>query len=202
LKCWGSNSDGQLGYNDKIQRTAPEVTTLNFGANTTVRSLSAGNYHNCAILSDNSLRCWGRNSEGQLGYGDTSARPAPSSAVDLGAGLIPRQVTAGLSHTCAVFDEGTFQCWGGNEEGQLASGDTIARPAPNQTALSIAPGRVVMELSAGRQHTCALLDDRTLKCWGSNTYGQIGDGSTNNQLNIPEKVIEYGSRTSTLVTRR
>jgi alpha-tubulin suppressor-like RCC1 family protein len=202
MKCWGSNSDGQLGYNDKVQRTAPAAAPIDFGANTTVRSLTAGNYHNCAILSDSSVRCWGRNSEGQLGLGDTSARMAPATAVDLGAGLNPRQITAGLSHSCAVFDEGTFQCWGGNEEGQLASGDTIARLAPNQIAMSIAPGRAVMELSAGRQHTCALLDDRTLKCWGSNTYGQIGNGSTNNQLNIPEKVIEYGSRTSTLVTRR
>lgn len=202
MKCWGSNSDGQLGYNDKIQRTAPDAGTLNFGANVTVRTMSVGTYHSCAVLSDNSLRCWGRNSEGQLGYGDTTARLSPSTSVDVGSGLIPRQVTAGLSHSCALFDEGTFQCWGGNEEGQLASGDNVARQAPSQTPVTIAAGRAVVELSAGRQHTCALLDDRTLKCWGSNTYGQLGDGTTNNQLNVPEKVIEYGSKTSTLVTHR
>jgi alpha-tubulin suppressor-like RCC1 family protein len=202
MKCWGSNSDGQLGYNDKVQRTGPATATLDFGANVTVRSMSVGTYHSCAILSDNSLRCWGRNSEGQLGYGDTTARLTPATTVDVGTGLIPRQVTAGLSHTCALFDEGTFQCWGANDEGQLASGDNVARPAPNQTPMTIATGRAVVELSAGRQHTCALLDDRTLKCWGSNTYGQIGNGTTNNQLTIPERVIEYGSKTSTLVTHR
>ncbi|WP_218109882.1 RCC1 domain-containing protein [Oligoflexus tunisiensis] len=202
MKCWGSNSDGQLGYNDKIQRIAPDAVAINFGDNITVRSMSVGTYHSCAVLSDSSLRCWGRNSDGQLGYGDTTARLAPSAAgIDVGTGLTPRQVTAGLSHTCAVFDEG-FQCWGANEEGQLASGDNVARTAPNQTPISIAPGRVVVDLAAGRQHTCALLDDRTLKCWGSNTYGQLGNGSTGNQLTVPEKVIEYGSKTSTLVTRR
>ncbi|HYX32428.1 MAG TPA: Ig-like domain repeat protein [Oligoflexus sp.] len=203
VKCWGSNSDGQLGYNDKIQRTAPAATAVDFGANVTVRSMNAGTYHSCAVLSDSSLRCWGRNSEGQLGYGDTTVRLAPAATgIDIGTGLVPRQVTAGLSHTCALFDGGTFQCWGANDEGQLASGDTIGRTAPTQTAVTIAPGRAVMELSAGRQHTCALLDDRTLKCWGSNTYGQIGNGGTANQLTVPEKVIEYGSKTSTLVTRR
>lgn len=202
MKCWGSNSDGQLGYNDKTQRIAPDANPLNFGPNVTVRSMAVGTYHSCAILSDNSLRCWGRNSDGQLGLGDTTVRLAPATTVDVGTGLNPRQVTAGLSHTCALFDEGIFQCWGGNEEGQLASGDTISRTAPNQTPVTIAPGRAVVELSAGRQHTCALLDDRTLKCWGSNTYGQLGNGTTNNQLTIPEKVIEYGSKTSTLVTRR
>jgi alpha-tubulin suppressor-like RCC1 family protein len=202
MKCWGSNSDGQLGYNDKTQRAVPDANVLNFGPDVTVRSMNVGTYHSCAILSDNSLRCWGRNSDGQLGLGDTTARLAPSTSVDVGTGLIPRQVTAGLSHTCALFDEGIFQCWGGNEEGQLASGDTIGRTSPNQTPVTIAPGRAVVELSAGRQHTCALLDDRTLKCWGSNTYGQLGNGTTNNQLTIPDKVIEYGSKTSTLVTRR
>jgi len=203
MKCWGSNSDGQLGYNDKIQRITPDTASINFGANVTVRSMNVGTYHSCAILSDSSLRCWGRNAEGQLGLGDTTARLAPAATgIDVGTGLTPRQVTAGLSHSCVLFDEGTFQCWGGNDEGQLASGDNIARTAPNQAPISIAPGRVITELSAGRLHTCALLDDRTLKCWGSNTYGQIGNGGTDNQLSVPEKVIEYGSKTSTLVTRR
>lgn len=199
LKCWGSNSDGQLGYNDKIQRTAPDATVNLAGQ--TVRVLTTGTYHSCAILSDNTLRCWGRNSEGQLGYGDNTARLAPGPALDLGAGIIPRSVTAGLSHSCVLSDEG-FQCWGANDEGQLASGDTAARLAPTGIPLSIAPGRVAVDLSAGRMHTCALLDDRTLKCWGSNTYGQLGTGKTDNIPAVPAKVIEYGSKTSTLVLRR
>jgi alpha-tubulin suppressor-like RCC1 family protein len=203
MKCWGSNADGQLGYNDRTQRIRPDAAGISFGANVSVRSMNVGTYHSCAVLSDNSLRCWGRNTEGQLGLGDTTARLAPAaSGIDVGTGLTPRQVTAGLSHTCVLFDEGTFQCWGGNDEGQLGSADNITRTAPNETPISIAPGRVITDLAAGRLHTCALLDDRTLKCWGSNTYGQIGNGGTDKQLSVPEKIIEYGSKTSTLVTRR
>jgi alpha-tubulin suppressor-like RCC1 family protein len=137
-----------------------------------------------------------------LGYGDNTSRPAPATAVDVGTGLVPRLVSAGLSHTCVLFDEGTFQCWGANDECQLASGDNVARTAPSQAPISVGVGRVVIDISAGRQHTCAQLDDRTLKCWGSNTYGQLGNGKTDNQLSVPEKVIEYGNKTSTLVTRR
>ncbi len=203
IKCWGSNADGQLGYGDRSTRSAPAVNSLSFPVGLSVASVSAGHYHTCAILSDSSLRCWGRNSNGQLGYGDLTGRSAPAaSAVEFGTSARLLSVTGGLLHSCALFDDGSLQCWGDNEEGQLGYGDNQNRLAPSQVPLSIGNGRVALSLSAGRLHSCALLDDRSLKCWGSNGYGQLGNGNTNNQTAIPTRSIEYGNKTSTLVTQR
>jgi|GEM_PF-2535720 len=203
IKCWGNNSEGQLGYGDKLQRSAPPANSVAFTGSLPATSISTGHFHSCAVLSDKSLRCWGRNSEGQLGYGDNTLRLAPAAnAVDFGTGLNLASVSTGLAHSCALFDEGSIQCWGANDEGQLGYGDNINRMAPTQSSLVMAEGRVARSLSAGRLHTCALLDDSTLKCWGSNSYGQLGTGKTVNQTAVPAKVIEYGNKTSTLVLRQ
>lgn len=200
MKCWGSNSDGQLGYGDNITRPAPSIAPLAFPGSLSVLSMTSGHYHSCAVLGDKSLRCWGRNAQGQLGYGDLASRLAPSTAaVDFGSGTTVNSVTAGLSHSCALLSNGSVQCWGNNDEGQLGFADNNPRSAPSAAPLSVGANRVALSVAAGRLHTCALLDDRTLKCWGNNSYGQLGNGNTVNQNAVPSKAIEYGNKASALV---
>src|SRR5690606_9674905 len=95
---------------------------------------AAGQLHTCAMFNDGSVKCWGMNSSGQLGLGDTSNRGDGSNEmgdnlpnVDLGGGRTATDITAGATHTCAILDDGSAKCWGANNSGQLGLGDTSNR---------------------------------------------------------------------------
>jgi len=113
-------------------------------------------------------------------------------AVDLGPGRTALQLTAGISlHTCARLDDGSAKCWGSNTSGQLGLGDTQDRgDGPGEMgatlpAVDLGPGRTALQLTAGFQHTCARLDDGSVKCWGFNNVGQLGLGDTQDRGDGP-----------------
>ena len=154
--------------------------------------LSSRGSQSCASGSG-SLKCWGQNSYGQLGLGDTSDRgDVPTQMgdalpeVDVGIKSVTR-VVAGVDHTCALLDDANMKCWGGNAYGQLGLGDTSSRA--NQAAemgdalppVDLGTGKQVVEIAAGDYHTCARFDDNTLKCWGRNDVGQLGVADTSNR---------------------
>jgi len=169
VQCWGRNQDGQLGNGDStIDTTVPGPVSGLSG----VAALSAGGYHACAILSDNSVKCWGRNDDGQLGTGDRTGANTPVSVN--GLSLPPTAVSAGGYHTCALLPDHTVQCWGRNVYGQVGQ--------PSTTGAFIVPTTVpgittAVALKSGFFHTCAILADGTTRCWGLNSTGQVGDGS-------------------------
>ena len=170
LKCWGRNTDGQLGDGTTTQRSTPvEVTGLTSG----VSSVSAGWDHTCAMTTSGRLKCWGFNRDGQLGDGTTTQRSTPVGVTGLTSGVA--SVSTGFSHTCAVTTSGGLKCWGWNRDGQLGDGTTAERSTPVDVT-GLASG--VASVSAGRGHTCVLTTSGALKCWGSNGYGQLGDGTT------------------------
>ncbi len=186
VRCWGTNDYGQLGYGNTTQLSAPLTIDLNLGALATfVRS---GEDHNCAVLDDGALRCWGRNDNGQLGYGNTqnigdtetpgSVVPVPLIPQGLPGGTAVIDVAIGHSHTCVVFETGDTLCWGNNFYGQLGQGNTntVGDDETLATLFPIDLGGDATQIVAGRQHTCALLDDGDVKCWGRNLYGQLGTG--------------------------
>ncbi len=155
------------------------------------RSITAGDNHTCAILDDGTVKCWGGNSRGQLGLGDTANRGDGAGemgdnlpAVNLGTGRTATAITAGDTHTCALLDNGTVKCWGDNGYGQLGHGDTANRGddagemGDNLPAVNLGTGRTATAITAGSSHTCALLDNGTVKCWGDNGDGQLGLGDT------------------------
>ena len=118
VRCWGQNNYGQLGYADTINRFAPGPA-LDFGGHE-VTSLALGGFSSCAVLDDSSVRCWGWNYYGQLGYGDGAvASEPPVAAIDLGIGRTAIDVHAGTFHVCALLDDHSFKCWGYNYFGQL-----------------------------------------------------------------------------------
>jgi alpha-tubulin suppressor-like RCC1 family protein len=204
LKCWGSGGNGRLGYGDTTQRNAPDAAAVNLGSGRTAKALSLGNGHTCAILDDDTLKCWGVNSYSQLGYGDTNNRGDAAGemgdallAINLGTGRTAKVVSAGYYHTCAILDDDTLKCWGRNTNGQLGYGDSTSRTAPEATAVvNLGAGRTAKAVSTGSSHTCALLDDDTLKCWGDNSYGRVGVGSSDELIWDPTEVKFDGSSSS------
>jgi alpha-tubulin suppressor-like RCC1 family protein len=147
----------------------------------------AGGYHTCWVKSsDATLWCWGKNDAGQLGLGDTTNRTVPTK-VNISDVVA---VTTGLLHTCAKKVDNSLWCWGDNREDQLGVGfdlSTTARLLPTRVNLDN-----IAQISAGGIHTCASKIDGTLWCWGNNTYGQLGIGSTAYASSTP-KQLYFGS---------
>lgn len=192
--CWGDNSLGQIGDGGSGGAFSPvPVAGL-----TGVGAISLGTYHSCARKLDGTVWCWGYNFTGQLGDGTTIQRNAPVQVVGL-AGAV--EVAAGHTHSCARKSDGTVWCWGNNQDGELGDGTTVQRLTPVPvTAL----GTNAAELSAGGSFggvsdppfggafTCARKIDGTLWCWGRNTRGQLGDGTTVSRT-TPGQVTALGN---------
>jgi ELWxxDGT repeat protein len=202
LKCWGRNNYGPLGDGTNTDTDAPSSTAIDLGTGRTAVAVSAEAYHTCAILDNSDLKCWGWNTLGQLGDGTNTDTNAPSSTViDLGTGRTAVAVSAGSFHTCAILDNGDLKCWGYNNLGPLGDGTNTDTNAPSSTVIDLGTGRTAVAVSAGNQHTCAILDNGDLKCWGENTFGQLGDG-TNTNTNAPSSIaIDLGlGRTAVAVS--
>ncbi|MBN2525172.1 MAG: hypothetical protein JXR76_02180 [Deltaproteobacteria bacterium] len=189
VECWGSNYNGALGRDtgDEIVGLNPKpVEGLYLRGGATVAALSAGSYHTCAMLSDSTVECWGLNTTGQLGRdtGDENfvIMPKPVVGLSLDAGVTVAALAAGENHTCALLSDSTIQCWGSNYNGELGrdTGDGTFDIDPKPVVgLSLNDGVAVVALSAGSYHTCALLSDSTIQCWGNNAYGQLGRDAGN-----------------------
>jgi alpha-tubulin suppressor-like RCC1 family protein len=196
LVCWGWNGNSQLGNgtNVNVGYTTPTMgdglVAVNVGAGRTVKKAALGLQHACAILDDDTLKCWGNNTWGNLGYGDTAHRQLAATlgdalpAIDLGAGRKAKQVVLGNLHTCALLDDDKVKCWGHNGQGQLGYGDNVQRGdnanemGDNLAVVSLGLGRTAKAITAGERFTCALLDNDTVKCWGSSNNGQLGQNDT------------------------
>jgi alpha-tubulin suppressor-like RCC1 family protein len=168
LYCWGSNAYGQLGIGSMTSTSKPALVS-DLGPR--VVRLGAGAGHTCAYTTDGLVWCWGDNREGQLGTGDNVAHDKPIM-IDAQKLSDVNQIYAGANHSCAVKTDGTLWCWGGNQFGQLGTGDMDARTSPTQIAPSVL-GSSVATAYAGGGHTCAIKTDGSLWCWGNNAYGQI-----------------------------
>jgi alpha-tubulin suppressor-like RCC1 family protein len=175
----------------------PGSTSTSGGGTTSVSrtalQMTAGSDHACAILDNSTVKCWGSNLSGELGVGDMNLRQAPV-AINLGSGLTPVQLAAGSSYTCARFDNGSVKCWGSNLNGNLGLGDTNHRGdgpdemGDNLHEVDLGAGRTAVEISVSTFHTCARLDNGTVKCWGLNDYGQLGLGDQLNRGDDPEEM--------------
>jgi alpha-tubulin suppressor-like RCC1 family protein len=182
--CWGQNDDGQLGDGTIASRARPAPVLAAEGGPPLggVTSLAAGRFHACAIVAEGAVRCWGKNDAGQLGDGTAEARTSPVAVVAAVGGeplVDARALALGESHSCAlVGDAGRVHCWGAG--GLLGDGTTVDRSgaAPVASSSGGAPLTGVTSLGLGSGHSCALVGDRDVRCWGSNVAGQLGDGTT------------------------
>jgi alpha-tubulin suppressor-like RCC1 family protein len=207
VKCWGNNDFGQLGDNTTTTSTTPvDVTGLASG----VVAIAAGAYHSCAITSIGGLKCWGANGYGELGtgqLGDTTGvtHIIPTDVTGLDSGVV--DVRLGASHSCAVTIEGRVKCWGFNYYGQLGDGTVIREynPGSSYPRGRYAPADVVgltsgtKGVEAGYSHSCALSNPGGVKCWGYNNNGQLGNGTTADQL-LPVDVLSLSGGTAAIAT--
>src|SRR6185369_7876571 len=154
-------------------------------------ALALGDSFTCALSSTGVVKCWGINDVGQLGIGNIDSRggtldtvPSKLNGIDLGPGLAAKSISARGSTVCARLENGQVKCWGKNSSGQLGTGDTDHRgDALGEMGASLNPiplGGEAKAISTGGDHTCALLAGGSVKCWGSNTYGQLGRGNAEN----------------------
>ncbi|WP_297104019.1 RCC1 domain-containing protein [Tessaracoccus sp.] len=190
VKCWGGNSSGQLGDGTTHDRSTPVAVS---GLSRATALIAAGE-HSCALLSDGTVKCWGGNSSGQLGDGTTQDRPTPVTVSGLSGATT---LTTSNGHTCALLPGGTVKCWGYNGEGQLGDGTTQdgTTQEHRSTPVTVSGLSGATALTVVDGHSCALLSGGTVKCWGTNWSGQLGDGTTQDR-STPVSVSELSGATA------
>ncbi len=159
--------------------------------------ISAGYEHACALLSDNSVWCWGRNLYGELGISTTTKNKSltPVKVQFAATGATVKAITAGYYHSCAAFSDGSAQCLGYNAFGQLGDGTTTNTSVPVPVKASAGtPLSGIQSISAGNEFTCSVVLDSTsqkyiAKCWGASSYGQLGTGCTGCNPQYPSTVV-------------
>jgi alpha-tubulin suppressor-like RCC1 family protein len=188
IKCWGNNTNGQLGDGTTTQRTTPvQVAIITYAT-----SVAAGSQHTCAVQSGgtSSIRCWGLGTSGQLGQGQTQSSVWPINVNHTALGGTAFIISAGSNHTCATVGlSGAIKCWGLGTSGQLGVGNTTSYTLPQQVSGFTSSSGVI---AAGGNHTCAQAGSNTVKCWGNNAYGQIGDGTVTNRT-LPTAVPNFNT---------
>ena len=225
----GKGSDGQLGYEDQNDRgddageMGDNLLPVDLGSGKTAKQIIAGQLHTCALLNDNTVKCWGQGGYGQLGYEDNLAKGDGVNemgnnlgTIDLGTGKTAKQISGGEYYTCALLnDDDSLKCWGMNFNGQLGYGDADNRGdqanemGDNLASIDLGAGKTTKEVFAGSYHTCAILNDDSVKCWGSGHFGRLGSGNTQDRgdganemgdnlpvvdLGFPSSVFAYGAK--------
>ncbi len=166
--CWGTNSAGQLGDGTTGMNHSSPVPVPGLVDISRVTTAQSG----CALRTGGQVVCWGRNYRGRLGTGDEADHFSPTPVVGLTGAT---SVATGVWHTCALRSDATISCWGDNALATLGSA-----PSPVVTTMPVAVAGVagVTQLEVGYRHTCVLLRDGTVSCWGKNDLGELGRGST------------------------
>lgn len=203
--CWGENGRGQLGDGTLLQSTGPVTVQYDSDPDedevietdlTGVTDVAAGGFHACALLSSGQVRCWGRNSSGQLGDNTFTQRPLAVLVQDDDDDETDTPLTgvtdivAGARHTCALKSDGSVRCWGRGIFGQLGDGAATARsnatePVQADTGFGlVAELGDAEEITAGDNHSCAEKADKGVVCWGDNSLGQSSGGASQNDTGV------------------
>ena len=176
-KCWGENFRGQLGDGTKTDRSEPvDVVGLSSG----VQAVVAGYQVSCALTDTGGVKCWG------------NGTAVPSDVSGLSSGV--EEISGGEDHFCVLMDTGGVKCWGDNDYGQLGDGSTdYSYHSEPVDVVGLSSG--VSSVGLGVDHSCAVLDNGSAKCWGKNYSGQLGNGSVANS-NIPVDVTAFTGQAS------
>lgn len=184
VRCWGDGGYGQLGYAIPSLISGSPAMLGDIDVGGTVQQIVAGGVHTCALMSTGAVRCWGdvpfTSHASMIGDDET-----PASAPDVEIGGTVEQLAAGRYHTCALLTTGAVRCWGWGDQGQLGYGNTntIGDDETPASAGDVNVGGLVRQIAAGGSHTCALLTNGRVRCWGASVLGYgntdtIGDDET------------------------
>jgi alpha-tubulin suppressor-like RCC1 family protein len=176
--CWGYNSQGQLGDGDTTRSATPVAVAggLSFA------SISTGGAHSCGLTAAGSAYCWGFNNSGQLGDSTTTDRWSP---VPVKGGLTFAMVVAGGVHTCGLTTTSGVYCWGANGSYELGDGTNLGHTTPVAVQTTVAFAGLG---SAVGSHTCGVTGSGLGYCWGSDFFGQIGDGTAGSVAPTPHAI--------------
>ncbi len=206
LKCWGNNDYGQLGLGNTaiMGNTAntigDKLPLIELNSPTIPVQVVSNSYSTCVLFESGKVKCWGRNSSGQLGYEDVTTRGSIASSVpsklpflDLDAKLKVKKITGkGSNSFCALFENGQVKCWGANGSGQLGLGSTKFYGNEKKTMgsklpfLNFGKEKTVVDIAAAN-HVCAILNTDEVKCWGVSTAGKTGSGTEQPIGDFPEE---------------
>lgn len=171
VKCWGKNDEGQLGNGTLAESLLPApIASLG-----NIVQIVAASRFTCALESTGQVHCWGANTLGQLGTGSPNAAPNPSPAVTAVSDAIA--IWVGYEHACAVRRSGEVACWGAAGNGQVGSG-SVPEDASIPRPTAVVGVTNALAVSTGGDHSCTTTTSGAVLCWGANTLGQLGNGST------------------------
>ena len=181
--CWGENGSGQLGNGLATNAATPQQAQLPALAT----QIAAGGVNTCAVLVDDSLHCWGANDVGQVGIGSTvSPQTTPQRITMVPSTFTVRDIEVGDVHVCAASTTGAMRCWGLAANGRLGSSSQSDAWLPQSTA---SLGGTASVVAAGQAHSCVVLQASTLKCFGSNSSGQLGQNISTTSNDVPTTVV-------------
>ncbi len=166
--CWGYNNYGELGNGDTTSSSVPVAVS----GGLSLVALSTGYFHACGLTGAGRAYCWGGNFAGELGNGTSTASSTP---VAVSGGLTFATISAGQWVTCGATTSGAAYCWGWSSAGQLGNGTTAYT---NPTPVPVSGGLTFQAVSTGYAHTCGLTTTGAVYCWGDNSEGELGNGST------------------------
>ena len=189
--CWGVNDYGQVDPNSS---DASQPTPVEVPISGSVAQVAVGGEFNCALLDSGAVTCWGRNNEGQLGRGSTSAQEGPGF---VSGELTFAQLGLGRAHGCGVTTEAVAYCWGRNNELQLGDGSSNQAAEPTAVATTLR----FVHIAADHQSTCAVAADETAYCWGSDAGGLLGNGAESHS-DTPSAVLGLTGVRRVFVGRR
>ena len=202
LYCWGHNSFGQVGDGETTRTHLLPTNIIDFtDTESKILQISLGRFHSCALMylydeKRNVLKCWGFNKSGQVGNGshNDNQQKNDTTVPDISQDQVVRptviaiddvvRVDCGDFHTCAIKKDGGLFCWGQNIGGILGDGTVTGRLEPTHIPLPV--NKTVIDVASGGRHTCAMLKNEQMKCWGENYYGQLGDGTTISRINVTQ----------------
>jgi alpha-tubulin suppressor-like RCC1 family protein len=202
VQCWGNNDSQQLGnganYGPQGQDPPNSSTPVTVSNLTTATAVSAGEVSACALLSGGTIQCWGGNGLGELGNGTTTNSSTPVAVSNI---TNATAVSAGYNFACALLSGGTVQCWGYNANGELGDGTTTGPQTCDGDPCSTAPTAVsninsATAVSAGDAFACALLSGGAIQCWGYNSDGELGNGTTTINSTTPVAVSNINNATA------
>ena len=203
--CWGYGvTHAELGNGTMSQANSPvAVATNGVLSGKTVKRIAAGFDHNCAIASDDKVYCWGEGEHGALGNGSTARAATPVAVSTTGAlaGKTIKRIAAGIWHTCSIASDDKVYCWGDNGNGQLGNGSTTQSNVPVAVSTTGAlAGKTIKRIATGSDHACAVTTDNQVYCWGRNSNGELGNGSTADS-NVPVAVSMPGTLAGKTIKR-